>query len=269
MWQFNICHEFRYGKIMYNQLDQYVGRSLKLYGEYCQGEAALFEQIVKPGNIVVEAGANIGSHTIHLAQLAGDNGQVWAFEPQRLVFQLLAGNMALNSLTNVHCLQKCLGDGSETTLLVPVLDVNKVNNWGGLALGSRTAGEPVEVITVDSLNLPNCHFLKVDVEGMELQVLRGAEKTIKRYRPVIYTEADRIEKNGALFDYLRSLDYRLFRHEPSLYNPNNFFHNQENVFIVKQQQSNGNEQDLVVVSFNVLCIPKESTVELKGFEEIK
>ncbi|WP_297968362.1 hypothetical protein [uncultured Anaerovibrio sp.] len=48
MWQFNICHEFRYGKIMYNQLDQYVGRSLKLYGEYCQGEAALFEQIVKP-----------------------------------------------------------------------------------------------------------------------------------------------------------------------------------------------------------------------------
>ncbi|MBQ3853504.1 MAG: FkbM family methyltransferase, partial [Anaerovibrio sp.] len=102
MWQFNICHEFRYGKIMYNQLDQYVGRSLKLYGEYCQGEAALFEQIVKPGNIVVEAGANIGSHTIHLAQLAGDNGQVWAFEPQRLVFQLLAGNMALNSLTNVH-----------------------------------------------------------------------------------------------------------------------------------------------------------------------
>jgi len=53
------------------------------------------------------------------------------------------------------------------------------------------------------------------------------------------------------------------------YNPNNFFHNQENVFIVKQQQSNGNEQDLVVVSFNVLCIPKESTVELKGFEEIK
>ena len=84
MWPVNLCHDFRYGKIMYNQLDQFIGRSLRLYGEYSQGEADIFEQIVKPGHIVVEAGANIGSHTIHLAQLAGDQGQVWAFEPQRL-----------------------------------------------------------------------------------------------------------------------------------------------------------------------------------------
>ena len=82
MWPVNLCHDFRYGKIMYNQLDQFIGKSLRLYGEYSQGEADIFEQIVKPGHIVVEAGANIGSHTIHLAQLAGDQGQVWAFEPQ-------------------------------------------------------------------------------------------------------------------------------------------------------------------------------------------
>ena len=124
MWPFNLCHDFRYGKIMYNQLDQFVGKSLRLYGEFSQGEANLFEQIVKPGHVVVEAGANIGAHTVHLAQLAGDKGQVWAFEPQRLVFQLLAGNVALNSLTNVRCLQKCLGDDGEKSLLVPVLDVN-------------------------------------------------------------------------------------------------------------------------------------------------
>ena len=128
MWPINLCHDFRYGKIMYNQLDEFVGKSLRLYGEFSQGEANLFEQIVKPGHVVVEAGANIGAHTIHLAQLAGDKGQVWAFEPQRLVFQLLAGNVALNSLTNVRCLQKCLGDGGEKSLLVPVLDVNAVNN---------------------------------------------------------------------------------------------------------------------------------------------
>ena len=74
MWPVNLCHDFRYGKIMYNQLDQFIGKSLRLYGEYSQGEADIFEQIVKPGHIVVEAGANIGSHTIHLAQLAGDEG---------------------------------------------------------------------------------------------------------------------------------------------------------------------------------------------------
>ena len=171
MWPINLCHDFRYGKIMYNQLDEFVGKSLRLYGEFSQGEASLFDQIVKPGHVVVEAGANIGAHTIHLAQLAGDKGQVWAFEPQRLVFQLLAGNVALNSLTNVRCLQKCLGDGGEKSLLVPVLDVNAVNNWGGLELGACTEGEPVEVVTVDSLDLPGCDFFKIDVEGMELNVL--------------------------------------------------------------------------------------------------
>ena len=268
MWHVNLCHDFRYGKIMYNQLDQYVGKSLRLYGEYSQGEASLFDQLVKPGHIVVEAGANIGSHTIHLAQLAGDMGQVWAFEPQRLVFQLLAGNIALNSLTNVHCLQNCLGDVDGQTINVPVLDVNAVNNWGGLELGNYTEGEPVEVITIDSLDLPGCNFFKIDVEGMELQVLRGAEGTIRKYRPVLYTEADREDKNAVLFDYLRALDYRLYWHEPPLYNPDNYFHNPENVFDQETILEDGRKHIIKIVSSNALCLPKESPFELNGFAEI-
>lgn len=268
MWHVNLCHDFRYGKIMYNQLDQYVGKSLKLYGEFSQGEADVFEQIVKPGHIVVEAGANIGSHTIHLAQLAGDSGQVWAFEPQRLVFQLLAGNVALNSLTNVHCLQNCVSDVSGNTVMVPVLDVNVVNNWGGLELSHSIEGEPVETVTIDSLQLPGCDFFKIDVEGMELQVLRGAEATIRKYQPIIYTEADREEKNAALFAYLQSLGYRLYWHKPPLYNPNNYFHNPENIFSVKQTQSDGTEKIFETVSFNALCLPQKSPIQLDGFEEI-
>lgn len=269
MWQFNLCHDFRYGKIMYNQLDQYVGKSLRLYGEFSQGEADIFEQIVKPGHIVIEAGANIGSHTIHLAQLAGDTGQVWAFEPQRLVFQLLAGNIALNSLTNVHCLQNCVGDSDGRTIMVPVLDVNEENNWGGMELGSYTDGEPVSLITIDSLDLPGCNFFKIDVEGMELQVLRGAEKTVMKYRPIIYTEADRTDKNPALFAYLRELGYRLYRHEPSLYNPNNYFHNPENVFKVDKILEDGRKLALQIVSYNVLCKPKNAPFRFEGFEEIE
>jgi FkbM family methyltransferase len=268
MWHFNLCHDFRYGKIMYNQLDQYVGKSLRLYGEFSQGEADIFEQIVKPGHIVVEAGANIGSHTIHLAQLAGDTGQVWAFEPQRLVFQLLAGNVALNSLANVHCMQNCLGDVDGQTVMVPVLDVNVINNWGGLELGAYTEGEPVRQLTIDSLHLPGCNFIKIDVEGMELQVLRGAEETIRKHRPIIYTEADRDDKKAAQFSYLRSLGYRLYQHQPPLYNPNNYFHNPENVFTVEQTDSDGTVRELEVVSFNALCLPEDSPIQLKGFDEI-
>ena len=268
MWPINLCHDFRYGKIMYNQLDEFVGRSLRLYGEFSQGEASLFEQIVKPGHVVVEAGANIGAHTVHLAQLAGDKGQVWAFEPQRLVFQLLAGNVALNSLTNVRCLQKCLGDGGEKSLLVPVLDVNAVNNWGGLELGACNEGEPVEVVTVDSLDLPRCDFFKIDVEGMELKVLRGAERTVRKHRPVIYVEADRPDKNPALFAYLRSLDYRLYWHCPPLYNPDNYFRNPENVMTVSRTKDDGSTITLQIVSYNVLCLPKGSSIRPQGFAEV-
>lgn len=268
MWHSTLCHDFRYGKIMYNQLDQYIGKSLRLYGEYCQGEADIFEQLVHPGDIIVEAGANIGSHTVHLAQMAGDKGQVWAFEPQRLVFQLLAGNVAINSLTNVHCLQKCLSDVSGEIIKVPVLSVDAITNWGGLELGDYTEGEPVETVTVDSLNLPGCNFFKIDVEGMELKVLRGAEKTIKKYRPIIYTEADRSDKNKELFEYIKSLGYRIYKHEPTLYNPNNYFHNPENVFVNEEMLSDGTKISVNIVSSNVLCIPSEIDAKVDGFPEI-
>ena len=97
MWPVNLCHDFRYGKIMYNQLDQFIGRSLRLYGEFSQGEADIFEQIVKPGYIVVEAGANIGAHTIHLAQLGfgplSRSGLSFSFLPETL--RLTASRMSI------------------------------------------------------------------------------------------------------------------------------------------------------------------------------
>lgn len=125
----NNCHDFRYGKIMYNVLDSFVGRSLMLYGEYSQGEAELFEQLVHNGDVVVEVGANIGAHTVRLSQLAGKEGSVFVFEPQRICFQLLCGNIALNSLTNVYAYQKCVSDKHEI-VKVPQLDPNIYQNWG-------------------------------------------------------------------------------------------------------------------------------------------
>jgi hypothetical protein len=95
--KWNKLAECRYGKMIYNCNDKYIGRSFELYGEYSEGEAALFRQIVKEGHTVVEVGSNIGAHTLLLAKLAGAKGRIYALEPQRLVYQLLAGNMAINS----------------------------------------------------------------------------------------------------------------------------------------------------------------------------
>lgn len=216
---------------------------------------------------MLEIGANLGVYTLALAQLVGETGWVYAFEPQRLVFQTLAGNLAINSLTNVFAYQKAVGE-APSYIKVPVLDYSREVNWGGLELGDWEHGEEVEQITVDSLPLMACHFIKVDVEGMELNVLRGATKTIRRFQPLLYVENDRADKSQALIEYLDGLDYDLYWHKPPLYSDSNFFNNKDNVFLVKSLDEEGREFLSNVVSVNMLCLPRSKHINAQGFEKI-
>ena len=108
---FNHLVEARHGYVLYNVNDLYIGRSVEHYGEWSPGETALFGQFCRPGHYVVDIGANIGTHTLAFARLVGERGRVFALEPQRMVAQVLAANVALNSLTNVHTYH--LGVGAE------------------------------------------------------------------------------------------------------------------------------------------------------------
>ena len=71
-------------------------------------------------------------------------------------------------------------------------------NFGGVAVGGAAEGERVPVLTVDGLNVPACRLIKIDVEGAEESVLRGAVQTIGRYRPVLYVENDRKERSAGV-----------------------------------------------------------------------
>src|SRR5687768_6606900 len=84
---FNRLKDCRYGRMLYNVNDLYVGRSLDLYGEFSEGEVEVFRQLVRPGDLVMDVGANVGAHTVWFAKAVGPGGVVLAFEPQRLVFQ--------------------------------------------------------------------------------------------------------------------------------------------------------------------------------------
>jgi len=263
--EFNVVKSCRHGTIIYNKNDMYIGKSLELYGEFSEGEVDLFRQVVRPGNTILEIGANLGTHTIVLAQLAGIYGQVHAFEPQRLLFQTMAGNMAINSMTNVYAYQKAVGE-VPGYIKVPVLNYEQEVNWGALELGKWEQGEEVEQITVDSLSLDACHFIKIDVEGMELDVLKGATKTISRFQPLLYVENDRADKSEQLIHYLDGLNYALYWHKPPLYNANNFFHNTENVFDGKKLDEQGREITVQLVSVNMLCLPKN--IDVQGFEKV-
>ena len=187
----------------------------------------MFRVIVQPDPTVLDVGANIGAHTVDLSRLVGPGGVVHAFEPQRLAFQLLCANVARNNRANVFTHQAAVG-AATGTLLVPPLDP-EMQTLRGLSLLESQSGETVPLVTIDGLDLGDCQFIKVDVEGMETEALRGAVKTIERFRPILYVENDRQAQSAELIGLVQSFAYRLYWHLPPLYGPDNYRGDTENI----------------------------------------
>lgn len=215
----------RHGRFLANRNDVYVGRALIRYGEYGEIEWRMLAQICKPGDAVIEIGANIGSHTVALAKAVGPGGRVMAIEPQPFVFQNLCANLALNGLANVDAMNCGMGR-EEGILSLPAIDYAREGNFGGVSLGAGTRGIPVPVRRLDDvMRYPRLRLIKIDVEGMEAAVIEGARATIQRFKPVLYVENDRVDRSQALIELLRGLGYRMWWHMPALYNADNFFKN--------------------------------------------
>jgi FkbM family methyltransferase len=238
--------------MIYYTGDEFVGRSLDLYGEYSEFEIELFRQVIAPGATVIDAGAHFGVFTVYFAQAVGPAGRVYVFEPQRALYHIVCGNLALNGLTNVVAQNAALG-AAPGTVRVPVVNYAGGGNFGAVELGS--GGEEVALSTIDALGLDQCRLIKIDVEGMEQQVLEGARATLTRCRPFLYVENDRPAKSASLIRWLLEHDYRLYWHLPKMFNPDNHFGNATNVFPR-------------LISINMFCVPRAMDVPMTGFVEI-
>lgn len=242
----------RHGRMLFNRNDTYIGRSIGKYGEFSEGENLLFAQICRRGDVVVEIGSNIGAHTLALSAMVGPTGRVHAFEPQRIVFQTLCANMALNSVTNVECQQLALSS-EDGIVKIPDLAYDQENNYGGMEISRFESGVDVPMRRLDQvLSLSSCRLLKIDVEGMEHPVIRGANAFIATHRPFLYVENDRIEKSDALIALIESLNYRLYWHMPPMFNINNFAGDTVNIFPH-------------LISVNMFGVPMEASLEMNGF----
>jgi FkbM family methyltransferase len=234
----------RYGRIGFLAND--IGaarRSLELYGEWAENELGFVRQFIQAGSVVLDVGAYIGTHTLAFASFVGAEGSVVAFEPQPKIFELLKENVSANDLSNVR-LENAAVAASAGSMETPSLDITKPTSFGSTSFRDRPVKEramsaheaahakapEVPVITIDGLALTTCSLIKIDAEGMESSVIRGAADTIRRLTPVIYAECNSVADGLNSLKQLRELGYGVRLHVVDAFTPDNFFGVSENIF---------------------------------------
>jgi len=152
------------------------------------------------GVLAIDCGANIGVHTIEWATAMTGWGSVLAIEAQERIYYALAGNIAINNCFNALALHAAVS--SEPGIMtIPNPNYMIASSFGSLELRQRANNEfigqtvnytentaEIRKVALDEFQLPRVDFIKLDVEGMELEALEGAEKTIKSSRPILLVE---------------------------------------------------------------------------------
>lgn len=242
----------RHGKFSYYERDRYIGYGLGRYGEYSEAEVELLCSLVQSGSIVIEVGANIGSITVPLAKRVGENGAVYAIEAQPENYRLLARNIHDNGLKWVQSSCVACGDKTSEANIPALSELDDDNqNYGGVAVGVGTTAISIGLLDEILRDVSYVDLIKIDVEGMEAEVLRGASRILK-CRPLLYVENDRTDKAAELMTLIRSSGYRTYDHRPPIFN-NPANHRGETVA----------EADRNLASFNVLCVPEEKAHTLR------
>jgi len=217
-----------WGNFLVLRNDIGVAKGLEVEGVWAGHDVNLFKKILSPGMTVVDVGANFGHHSVVFSKIVGAKGRVLAIEPQRVMYNLLNGNIVINGLNNVETFRCALGESHGFTYLWPI-SYDNTENFGALGVYTGDAnskqaneGEKIEVRTLNELinnsieNNGSIDFIKIDVQTFELYVLKGALDTLDKYRPMIFLEVSPLwmEKTG--YDYreiyyiLKNAGYNIF-----------------------------------------------------------
>jgi FkbM family methyltransferase len=205
----------RYGIVQASQADDVVARSLSKYGEWSEQELDTLSALLDDGGIALQYGAEYGAHALYLSSLVGDRGEVHVVEPRRMEHIALCTAVALNHLRNVYPHHVALGERSGRLELPPS--------------GEQDA-ERSRVVSLDSLELPNLHLLKINVPGSLMSILGGANEALRQHKPAIYFRLSTMELAATEIAALKTHGYRCWSHLPYLYSPANLSGNKVNIF---------------------------------------
>ena len=205
------------GDLFEADLSSYLEWQLWAFGSYEEHYAELFRCLVSPDDRCVDVGANVGVHTVRLAKLVGSRGEVIALEPDEELVHRARRNIMLNQLSNAHVINAAASDeaGGNVQLYRPdARDTNRAK--ASLLRHSYLTGSvtTVPVVTIDEVCPGPVALIKIDVEGHEAAVVRGAAAKINRYSPVIIFEyAPELLQDASQspFGWLADRGYELLR----------------------------------------------------------
>jgi FkbM family methyltransferase len=191
---------------------------------YEKNEWRFISKFVKPGFTFLDIGANQGFYTLLAAKLVGPNGRVIAFEPLPVQAKRLKGNVRINFFKNVKVEQVALDQKSGFADMFACLDGSEP--LSSLRPISRDLNIKSRVIKVPTVSLDDyvkksgissIDFIKIDVEGGELDVLKGAMNTIKKFRPIIMCEVQDVRtqqwgySSSEILNFLKDCGYSWFK----------------------------------------------------------
>jgi FkbM family methyltransferase len=201
-------------------------------------------ELIKTNYVIIDVGANIGQTSMNFAKSGGENSVIYAFEPDPVNYSKAIENLKLNSFNNIHYFNIGLGSASEKLSL----KINSPLNRGGNRI-DRNSGNSSLIITIDTLdnilekeNVKKVDLIKIDVEGFELEVLKGARHTITQYKPVLFIEIDdnNLKQQGTgadeLIRFITELGYKC-------------------VGSKSKNEINVSEMNLKNCHFDMICVP--------------
>ncbi|HEX6372114.1 MAG TPA: FkbM family methyltransferase [Longimicrobium sp.] len=176
-----------------------------LNGTYEREQTRLFEQLLRPGGVVLDVGANVGYYTLLASVLVGEGGAVHAFEPEPRNAGFLRRHVQINRLRNVTVQQAAVSDRAGTARFT----FGTGSGTGHLADAGALEVRTLRLDDYCAQHAPAPAAIKIDVEGAEMSVLHGARETLARLRPVIFLSTHGPEVHRASLAFLRQLGYRV------------------------------------------------------------
>jgi len=203
------------GVVCFINTKDLIGWKIFFFGEY-EGETnRILAKHIKKGDVVIEAGANMGSETLLLSGLVGD-GHVYAFEPNPYTFDRLKINVSINELRNVSIYEWALGEknGEISFNIFPKTFCNPGMSSKYIQMDNTRKIDVIQK-TIDSFvqenNVKKVDFIKMDIQGGEMDAILGANDTIAKFMPTIFAEAStHFSQLNELYDKIKGYGYDIY-----------------------------------------------------------